>query len=189
MGSTAMKLKNLLAGAALAIGLILPASAQAASDTFTVYDALGNIFVSVSLDDSVENAGTIITVPVAFNAALFGDATNLTEPGGGFSDIFGICTCGIGGALALGFASDTETQAVNFGSFPRTFAEGNGIFDATRYLDSDLQRQGYSAQFVSDVESAVPEPATWAMMLFGFGIMGVGIRRQREKQFKPAVAG
>ena len=183
-----MKLKNLLAGAALAIGLMLPASAQAASDTFTVFDPSGQIFVSVSLDEAGEDAGTIIVVPVAFNAALFGDATNLTEPDGTFSDIFGVCTCGVGGALALGFASDTDTNGVNFGSFPRTFAEGNGIFDATIYLDLDLQRQGYTAQFISDVESAVPEPATWAMMLFGFGIMGVGIRRQKATQLKTAVA-
>lgn len=30
------------------------------------------------------------------------------------------------------------------------------------------------------VQSAVPEPATWAMMLLGFGAIGFGMRRRRE---------
>ena len=29
------------------------------------------------------------------------------------------------------------------------------------------------------IEAAVPEPATWAMMLIGFGAMGVQLRRRR----------
>lgn len=30
--------------------------------------------------------------------------------------------------------------------------------------------------------SAVPEPATWAMMLFGFGAIGFGMRRRKDKE-------
>ena len=33
----------------------------------------------------------------------------------------------------------------------------------------------------TQVGGAVPEPATWAMMLFGFGAAGVALRRQRRK--------
>ena len=33
---------------------------------------------------------------------------------------------------------------------------------------------------ISAVNSAVPEPATWAMMLLGFGAMGVAMRRRRQ---------
>lgn len=35
---------------------------------------------------------------------------------------------------------------------------------------------------VSVVEGAVPEPATWAMMLVGFGAMGFAMRRRRARQ-------
>jgi hypothetical protein len=32
----------------------------------------------------------------------------------------------------------------------------------------------------------VPEPATWAMMLFGFGAAGTALRRSRRSQTKLA---
>jgi hypothetical protein len=34
---------------------------------------------------------------------------------------------------------------------------------------------------ILEVGQALPEPATWAMMLLGFGAVGVGIRRSRRK--------
>lgn len=158
-----------------ALGASTSASAQV-SDTLTVFDPLGNIVASASITEALEDAGTIVVVPIGIDAAQFGNATNLVELNGNFSDIFGICTCGPNGALALGIASDTETQGVNFGSFPRTFPEGNGVFSATLYLDPALQAQGFTATFTSD--PSVPEPATWAMMIAGFGLVGVAMRRK-----------
>ena len=35
--------------------------------------------------------------------------------------------------------------------------------------------------------SAVPEPATWAMMLFGFGLVGIGLRRRPGKSLGTAL--
>jgi len=32
--------------------------------------------------------------------------------------------------------------------------------------------------------NAVPEPATWAMMLFGFGAVGFGLRRRKKEQVR-----
>jgi len=37
-----------------------------------------------------------------------------------------------------------------------------------------------NAQIFATGVSAVPEPNTWAMMLFGFGVIGVGMRRRRR---------
>ncbi|OYW44107.1 MAG: hypothetical protein B7Z33_13500 [Sphingomonadales bacterium 12-68-11] len=34
---------------------------------------------------------------------------------------------------------------------------------------------------------AVPEPATWAMMLMGFGVIGFALRRQRRSQPRPRI--
>lgn len=33
---------------------------------------------------------------------------------------------------------------------------------------------------------AVPEPATWAMLIFGFGLVGAGLRLRRRPEFTPA---
>jgi hypothetical protein len=37
------------------------------------------------------------------------------------------------------------------------------------------------------IESAVPEPATWALMLFGFGAVGYSMRRRKPYQLQQAV--
>ena len=40
---------------------------------------------------------------------------------------------------------------------------------------------------VAGVAGAVPEPATWAMMILGFGMVGAGLRlRRRREDFTPA---
>lgn len=40
----------------------------------------------------------------------------------------------------------------------------------------------YTGQFAYSAQTAaVPEPSTWAMMLFGFGALGFGMRRRRGK--------
>lgn len=49
---------------------------------------------------------------------------------------------------------------------------GTGIF---------LEKQN-SITLTPPVTSPVPEPATWAMMLFGFGAMGASLRRSRRRK-------
>ena len=39
---------------------------------------------------------------------------------------------------------------------------------------------GTTSSFTLNSTAAVPEPATWAMMLLGFGAVGFGMRRQRK---------
>ncbi|MEO9467510.1 PEPxxWA-CTERM sorting domain-containing protein [Parasphingorhabdus sp.] len=50
---------------------------------------------------------------------------------------------------------------------------------------------GYSVDYLSlvgDVAGAVPEPATWAFMIFGFGAVGGAMRRQRKANVKVSYA-
>jgi hypothetical protein len=39
---------------------------------------------------------------------------------------------------------------------------------------------------IGPVSSAVPEPSTWAMMLLGFGAVGIAVRRQRRSKLQAA---
>ena len=45
-----------------------------------------------------------------------------------------------------------------------------------------------SVNFASSATSAVPEPATWAMMLMGFGMVGAGLRSRRNGKVTTPVA-
>jgi PEP-CTERM motif len=48
--------------------------------------------------------------------------------------------------------------------------------------------QGFSNAVVYSTTGAVPEPATWAMMLLGFGGIGASLRSRRRSGFMPQAA-
>ncbi len=54
------------------------------------------------------------------------------------------------------------------------------IFDSN-YGDN---RDGISLSVVSNAVGAVPEPATWAMMIAGFGMAGGALRRRRTRHLR-----
>ena len=76
--------------------------------------------------------------------------------------------------------------AVHFGSAGGGGGAGNQtLFFQFNFTDPtttvDLNRMGYSnAIGVLSVPPPVPEPATWAMMLMGFGVAGYSMRRRRK---------
>jgi len=74
------------------------------------------------------------------------------------------------------------TSLTNAGSFP--FTTYSGTFTATG-ATTDLRftvRQDPAYYGLDAVSvSPTPEPATWAMMIGGFGIAGVSLRRRRQK--------
>jgi hypothetical protein len=125
---------------------------------------------------------------VAIDAAQFGNPTILQEPGipvqQGYSDIFGIASGAPDGGLALAFASDTEQNLTNFGLFANVILEIGGPVDATMYLSADLRALGYTATFLSDVES-VPLPA--ALPLFSTGVAALGLLGWRRRRKGAAV--
>jgi len=54
--------------------------------------------------------------------------------------------------------------------------------------DGDIIVSSTTAAFTAGQTGAVPEPATWAMMLIGFGAMGVSMRRRRQRENSQQVA-
>ena len=75
----------------------------------------------------------------------------------------GVGTCGATETFAINNVPITANQPneISISGFSR----GNGSY-------------GGNATFIPT--AAVPEPATWAMMLFGFGAMGFALRRRRQ---------
>ena len=80
---------------------------------------------------------------------------------GGVLDIYG---------LVFTLANNDSVDLWSNGNTPGGLNYGAGVTDGTSVLD-----------YASPVFlTAVPEPATWAMMLVGFGGMGVAMRRKRN---------
>lgn len=68
---------------------------------------------------------------------------------------------------------------VNFDNTPLLFNSAAGQFTFT--INDVSVASNSAAQFISgQIQAAVPEPGTWAMMLLGFGAIGVAMRRRRK---------
>ncbi len=58
---------------------------------------------------------------------------------------------------------------------------------ASAFIRDNLQFSG-AINYAFRVDGAVPEPATWAFMIFGFGAIGGAMRRQRKANVKVSYA-
>ncbi len=185
----------------IAAGALLLWSGNAAATTIT-FAALpgsnGSVFTSytesgyqiaVSSGDVFVGQSYGNPVPDLFMGPFYGSAEStltLTALGSTFSfggfdlsangnDAIYTITGTLGGNTVFQYSgSDT---AINFFS---TIAGAAGTVDTVRL---DLTATGTSLNLdnivVNAVQSDVPEPASWAMMLAGFGAIGGAIRRRR----------
>ena len=76
------------------------------------------------------------------------------------------------GSLAAGSPSSTTYTFKNSGLIPAGIALGFAVDKAGNY-GSDSTGVNFTVQ-------SVPEPATWAMMIGGFGLVGAAARRRRS---------
>ena len=83
--------------------------------------------------------------------------------GGGFLDIYGLVfTTASGNWVNFWSNSDTPFAPLNYGL---------GVTDGTDVLD-----------YVGGIQvQSVPEPATWAMLIAGFAVVGAALRRRRVR--------
>jgi hypothetical protein len=104
--------------------------------------------------------------------------------------------CGVGvGATEVGTAGGDsggpafiDGRLAGITSYGLSFGTGFGDFD-TALNSSFGEFSGFVPTFIHsdfirgamfDVGGAVPEPATWALMIGGFGLAGLGLRRRRK---------
>ena len=80
------------------------------------------------------------------------------------------------------YSGDTLVYSYTLGSHFTGDSFVNFAFGAQSF-DSATFRAGPNTGFESDnhtIAGAVPEPETWALLLVGFGAVGVGLRRSRR---------
>ena len=88
----------------------------------------------------------------------------------------GACYMGLGnGCGSTGWVKSTYTVTVA-GTYTLQFGTSN--FGDTAY-DTGLAFSGIQIDGTVVDPPVVPEPATWAMMIAGFGLVGVAVRRRR----------
>jgi len=87
--------------------------------------------------------------------------------------------------IAFFRADGSLIQSIALGNLPLTasygFTREGAILDirGISLWNNDLTGIGL-AGLRHNVQSAVPEPSAWAMMLLGFGFMGTALRRRRS---------
>ena len=171
-----MKLGYLIVGAAVLL------SSNASASTITKTYNITLEFPNGSPDSSVNQTFTATFDPNSAGPMISGYATSSTLPSFNlplgleitkFGTFLGFTLYGTPfGTSVTGFTDDFYTQFLTDldgnpnGSATSAYSSGGAFFDST-------------SGRVSIVEAAVPEPATWALMIAGFGLVGGAMRRRR----------
>ena len=113
-------------------------------------------------------AGEVYTLSFWYSNNIFGGA-----PVASADWAIGALTGTVAHATATPLSLDWTLFSVNF------VGTGSDLLSFTSVIDS--QNGSIFLDQISITE-AVPEPATWAMMIFGFGLAGMAIRRRKRKQ-------
>ena len=131
---------------------------------------------------TVKNFGTLNLsgIPFTYNT-LFTLLVNFTLPAGtpGGGTVYS--------ALVGGSATNSTTGGVlfDFNNTPQTINYTGGSFTlAINDVSVNSSEIPTNTAITGTIRTAVPEPATWALMLLGFG--GIGLAMQRRR--RPALA-
>jgi hypothetical protein len=175
-----MTLKHLMAGAAMAIAAgMAAAAAHATSYTWTFSDATysgsGTLVTDPTNTFAISGGGTLTGPSLNDTLSLFPNptpGTQGTSPDGQWS---------FDNNIPVDFAGLLFTGVTN--PFYNVFANGGGGSLGISFADGSVYNQDNSivgTLTVTAVSGGVPEPATWAVMMLGFGGMGAVLRSRRK---------
>jgi hypothetical protein len=147
-------------------------SPQHVDNLFTI----GTPESSVEFDDLIPHA---ISVVFSFTNPLDASGSPLTGVTSGFYSLLGSCS-----AFHLTGGGNGGCGQVSWTGGPQVFSFGQGgTFSVA--LDNAIFATPGNANIGGTftlLTPSVPEPATWAMMLLGFGAVGFAMRRERSKK-------
>jgi hypothetical protein len=135
-----------------------------------------NGFVGIGSGNGADNLGTFTLLPTPGTTNFNSPFTLLVSFTSPFS------TSGTYFGTILGSVTDSNAGGiqVDFDNTPHMFGSGPGSFTLT-VNDTSVSNDGVVTPVTGFIRTtAVPEPATWAMMLLGFGAIGFSMRRRRQ---------
>jgi len=181
-------------------GTLLGASLPASADVLSFTGSVTGVSTLVGADASC--------APLQFRSIIDPSNTVGTSSLGDFKYSTSTCLSLGGGAsfgtFAIDFGEDQFNGTFDGGSTPTDvpgisdtewlftivggtgrFLNASGTFDGTGLADARTRPTHVSVDFVGNVNApAVPEPASWALMLLGFGGIGLLARRRRRSVFE-----
>ena len=130
---------------------------------------------------------TISGLTAGFTTENLGPGTSDSEPPFGNFQTSIVCTTACGNGYDGGFAGQLTftvgaASALSLGSLGFNVYNGQNIYVTSDLVNANGLTGNVGATLVNT--PSVPEPATWAMMLIGFGATGVAMRRTRRQQPK-----
>ena len=163
----------------------------------TVYDnftlGLSANLTGVSFTGGYFNPNSVASI-TSFVLQIYGDSlgqpgsslytTTVPGNGGESCDATPICTYTFNVAFAAAAGTQYWMSIVPTVGYPPQWGWATGAGgDSVAYQDflGARGKLGADMAFSLDATPAVPEPATWTMMLIGFGAIGAAFRRRRPK--------
>lgn len=169
-------MKRLFASfATMALCLAVPAAANAAA-MITVGPPQADGSISGTFESQGINAGIFSDI-LTFNFAQFGNA-NAT-----ISSIFQVSQNNNIDFTSVTF-NGTSFDIASSGDVEFRFLQGLAISPGLQTLGINGVSGGngsYAGTFSVATLAAIPEPASWALMLLGFGAVGSTLRRRRHQ--------
>lgn len=139
----------------------------------TCFGGTGNcIDLSGSSPGSISRTVNLNPGAYTFSFAYTGNQLGAQFPEAGFTATFGA------NSFAFGSLSNTNSNFTTFTSGRLTFAGGPLTFSFTQNGGDPFR-----GSIIDNVSiAAVPEPATWGMMILGFGLIGGALRGARRRR-------
>ena len=157
-------------------GTVTFANDPGAGASFTTSFSDSNLTLPSFTETLTFTTATAGTVSISLNTSTT-DATNDTD----FTSVM-LTGTGLGAGIAIPQTSDDPLEARGLAGL----GLGIGTFTLTIQGTPGTQSGSFGGSVAFAAQSAVPEPATWGMMLLGFGAVGFSMRRKRPSLLQAA---